>query len=397
MNIQKEYERIAAILRAKFSLELTKKDPGVIDVLIILVLSLLMGWDTASEVAERLGVPKTGIYGALKELSLHDWQHLFSGAFEDRAISALKEAQSQSEATWSRRQVVVAVDDTVIRRWGQLLSYLGHWWSGQFHRVLPGQDIVMAVLKVGDQVIPLGFRIMSCLAKSTRHDHVGAMLKEIAATWKKAGIDIGCIPVSMDAGYADSGLIASIRKAGFLKVITGAKGSFLVRPAKSKQPNAALKDLLGGGRMESNPGWGCEEPMGYLGAVSPTFGKLKACSRFMLGKMRWVFAFGVDRGCEILRIWQSHHWVEEFFKRMKHLLAWGSYRLRGTSGAHASCVIPFLAYFALLELEMRTGSTFGRLLRAIDQMAHIALPDILKSWNIEHFELRVTEPDALLH
>lgn len=52
MSIQKEYERIATILRVKFSWELSKKDPRVAEVVVILVLSLLMGWDNASEVTD---------------------------------------------------------------------------------------------------------------------------------------------------------------------------------------------------------------------------------------------------------------------------------------------------------------------------------------------------------
>ena len=195
MGIQKEYERIAATLRIKFSRELTRKDPAAVEVVVILVLSLLMNWDTASKVAEHLSVPKHEVYGALKRLNLHDWQRLFACAFEDLAIQALKQAQSQSDPTWSRLQVVLAIDDSVIRRWGQLLSYLGTWWSGQFHRVLLGQDIVMAVLRIGNQVIPLQFRIMSCLIKKRRHDMVAGILKDLAAKWKKAGIEIWRIPV----------------------------------------------------------------------------------------------------------------------------------------------------------------------------------------------------------
>lgn len=397
MSIAKEYERIASMLRIKFSRELTQKDPAAVEIVVILVLSLLMGWNTPSEVAERLGLSKHEVYGALKELTLHDWQRLFAGAFEDLAIKALKEAQSHSDATWSRLRVVVAIDDSVIRRWGQLLSYLGHWWSGQFHRVLPGQDIVMAVLRIGDQVIPLQFRIMSCLAKSRRHDKVASILKELAAKWNQAGIRIWRIPVSMDAGYADSGLITTIRELGFGRVLAGAKSSFTLRPGRSKKAQVPLKDLFGRGDLNREPGWGCKERVGFLKGVNPTFGSVKACARVMLGKVRFVFAFGIDRAGEIVRVWQSHHWVEEFFKRMKHLLSWGSYRLKGTSGAHASIVVPFLAYFVLLELQQRTDGTFARLLRAIDQLAHIALDDMLKCWGINHFELNLAEPDALLH
>ena len=140
---------------------------------------------------------------------------------------------------------------------------------------------------------------------------------------------------SMDAGYTDSTLIATIRELGFGKVLAGAKSSFILRPGRSKKAEAPLKDLLGRGHMNREPGWGCKERVGFSKGTSPTFGKVKVCARIMLGKVRYVFAFGIDRAPEIVRVWQSHHWVEEFFKRMKHLLSLGSYRLKGTSGAYS--------------------------------------------------------------
>ncbi len=364
--------------------------------MVILVLSLLMGWDTVSRVADHLGLPKTDLYRKLKDLSLHEWQSLFACAFNDLAIHALKRAQAQSASTRSRQQIVVALDDSVIRRWGKLLSYLGHWWSGQFHRVLPGQDIVMAVLRVGSQVIPLQFRIMSPLAKSTRHDKAADIFEKIAAIWKEAGICLDSIPVSMDAGYTDSTLIERIKKAGFGKVIGGGKSSYTLRPGRSKAKEVTLKALMERKSHSREPGWGCKERVGYCKGESPTFGKVKICSRKMLGKIRYVLAFGIDRACEIVRVWQSHHWVEEVFKRMKHLLSWGSYRLKGTTGAHASIVVPFLAYFVLLTLQQRMGCTFSSLLQAIDQLSRTDLSEMLESWNIECFDLNIVSPDTLL-
>jgi hypothetical protein len=364
---------------------------------LILTLSLLMGWDTPAEVARRLSLPPSLVYDTLKRMTLHEWRDLFSAVFDELAIRALKECQGQSDSTWSRQRVVLAIDDSVIRRWGQLLSYLGTWWSGQFHRVLLGQDIVMAVLRIGNRVIPVRFQLMSCQGKQRRHDRVAGMLEDLAAKWKGAGIRLWRIPVSMDAGYADSNLIKAIREFGFEKVIVGAKGSFVVRPHRSKGAGAPLRRLLGRARLLHSPGWACEERVGFIRGVSPAFGDVKVCARLMLGKVRRVFAFGVERVCEIVRIWQSHHWVEEFFKRMKHLLSWGSYRLKGTSGAHASIVIPFLAYYVLLILQERTASTFSRLLDAIDQLSRICLEDMIGSWNITHVEIGIAEPDALLH
>lgn len=392
-----EYERIANLLRNKFAGELSRKDPKVVDTLLILVLSLHLGWDTVSEAAKRLSVPKGRLYEALKELGVNEWLRLFDAAFEELAIQALTRVQSQSDATWSRAGVVLAIDDSVIRRWGKLLSYLGTWWSGQFHHVLKGQDIVMAVLRVGDEVIPAHFKLMSTKGKmNNRHKRVARMVEQLALKWKGAGIDIARIPVSMDAGYADSDLIEAIRGAGFTKVITGAKANYIIYPDRSKKHKDRLDKYLDREHINSEGEWGISEPVGFLKGTSPTFGNVKVCARFVLGKVRRVFAFGIHRVAEIVNVWKSHHWVEQFFKRMKHLLSWGSYRLRDMSGAHASIVIPFLSYYLLLRLQQRMGSTFDKIIDAIKQMAYNDINALIAFWKVETLKLKLAMPDELL-
>ena len=397
MEIAKEYERIAMMARLRFSKGLVRRDPMVVDVLMILVFSQLMGWDTLSEVSKRLGIGKDRLYGALKELSLETWHNLFTLAFEEQAMDALLEAQSMSPATQSRLDIDLAVDDSVVRRWGKLLGYLGLWWSGQFHRMLMGQDVLMAVLKIGSQVIPVGMWLMSPTPRwRDRHARVGFILADLAQKWKSAGIEINRIPVSMDAGFADGKLVGTVRAAGFEKVVIGARATYVLYPGRSKKHSATLMELLTQASIPKEAGWACTEPTACMKGTSPTFGKVKACARFMLGKVRRVFAFGVYRDCEILHIWKNHHWVEQLFKRLKHLLSWGSYRLMGKAGAYASLVIPLLSYFVLLMLQKRTGSTFDKLFSAIKQLSHTDIEAILKSWNVEAFEIHIVEPDAML-
>ncbi len=136
MEFAQEYERVAAMLRMRFSKERINRDPIVVDVLKMLVMSVLMGWDTLGEVSERMGIGKDRLYDTLKGMPIEAWHKLFSAVFDQHAMDALKEAQSMSAATKTRRQIDLALDDSVVRRWGKILSYLGNWWSGQFHRVL---------------------------------------------------------------------------------------------------------------------------------------------------------------------------------------------------------------------------------------------------------------------
>jgi hypothetical protein len=397
MEIAREYERVAMMFRMRFSKELIHRDPMAVDVLVMLVFGLLLGWDTLSEVSQRLGIGKDRLYGALKDLPMQSWHRLFGACFEEHAMQALIEAQSMSAATQSRRRIVLAVDDSVVRRWGKLLGYLGLWWSGQFHRMLNGQDVLMAVLKIGEEVIPVGVWLMSPAPRwRDRHARVALILEDLAHRWRGAGIDISRIPVSMDAGFADEKLIRRVRRAGFEKVVMGVRGDYVLYPGRSRKHSVPLKELLNRGSFPKEPGWACSEPVACMKGRSPTFGKVKTCGRFMLGKVRRVFAFGIYRDCEILHVWKNHHWVEELFKRLKHLLSWGSYRLQGKSGSYASLIIPLLAYGVLLMVQQRTGKTFEMLLRAIGQMAYTDIEALLECWNIKAFDIHLVHPDAIL-
>ena len=103
MTLEGEYIRIAFLLRVKFGSALRVRSAAAQEVVLVLVLSLLLGWDTVSEVARRLGLGKDQLYDRLKELTLSDWRKLFCSVFERMAIEHLLEAQGKSAATWSRR------------------------------------------------------------------------------------------------------------------------------------------------------------------------------------------------------------------------------------------------------------------------------------------------------
>src|SRR5437764_14685153 len=59
-------------------------------------------------------------------------------------------AASKSEATRSRWQWTWVGDDSVFKKYGDQLSLVGTWWSGQEHRVLSVIDVVLLVVVVGE-------------------------------------------------------------------------------------------------------------------------------------------------------------------------------------------------------------------------------------------------------
>jgi hypothetical protein len=68
---------------------------------------------------------------------------------------------SASVATRSRWQWTWVGDDSVFKKYGEPLSLVGSWWSGQEHRVLSGIDGILLVGVIGDGklVVPVDFAI----------------------------------------------------------------------------------------------------------------------------------------------------------------------------------------------------------------------------------------------
>jgi hypothetical protein len=68
---------------------------------------------------------------------------------------------TKSAATQSRWQWTWAVDDSVFRKYGEELSWVGHGWIGQQHRVFAGIDGLLLVVVIGNGkfVVPVDVAI----------------------------------------------------------------------------------------------------------------------------------------------------------------------------------------------------------------------------------------------
>jgi hypothetical protein len=70
-----------------------------------------------------------------------------------------RHVQDKSPATHRRWQWTWAVEDSVFKKDGQQLGWVGTWWSGQEKRGRPGIDGVLLVVGIGDGtlVVPVDF------------------------------------------------------------------------------------------------------------------------------------------------------------------------------------------------------------------------------------------------
>jgi hypothetical protein len=77
------------------------------------------------------------------------------------ALEPIRETLAKSASTQSRNRITISVDNTVLKRCGQFLSYVYSWWSGQYNRTLDGQNLLAITIRIGQIVISLSIRTVS--------------------------------------------------------------------------------------------------------------------------------------------------------------------------------------------------------------------------------------------
>lgn len=121
----------------------------------------------------------------------------------EQALSPIRDTLSKSDATQSRRRITLSVDDSVIKRCGQVLSYTYSWWSGQYNCVVNGQNILAVTIRIGEKVIPLCIRPVSKQgrANTEKPDLLKAMLSEVIIFFSLREIDLTQFPITFDSWY----------------------------------------------------------------------------------------------------------------------------------------------------------------------------------------------------
>src|SRR5437868_158843 len=113
-----------------------------VEIILVLLVGLLWGLYNPHQLAQQLSVSPIEFYAALHRLSAREWRQLLEQVMLEQALERLRHYQQRSKATRSRLEATLCVDDSVIKRFGQVLSYVWRWYSGQFRQVVKGQDLV---------------------------------------------------------------------------------------------------------------------------------------------------------------------------------------------------------------------------------------------------------------
>jgi hypothetical protein len=358
MRIQEALALYRTILIEKMGRKQEKEE--AVEIMLLIVIGMVYGLYNVNQISEQLDITPKPIYQKLKEISKEQWQAIMGKLMIENAIEKLKNYQQKSEATKSRQQASMSVDDSLIKRLGKYLSYVWSWYSGQIHRVTRGQDLLGIVMKIDNEIIPLSMVLVSKQgrANTNKPDILIREIKKLKALFEEAQIDITNLGISFDSWWLNTDVSAQLKELGFHKQIICAKQTTQLKVGRKKQ--SLVQYYF---ETDLQAGWGHQIPAARLKGTNPTFGDVVVV--LFEVKRSKAFALFVPahplRTCETLRIWANHSSIETFWKRLKHWLGLGKMQLQNANGAWADIALHIIAYFFATDLLDDQFSSLAKL------------------------------------
>ena len=191
-----------------FYQEFRKNNPIAFEVLMVLAVAHLFGFYNPKQLADFLEVPHQQFYTELKEWSVSHVKKMLLRFMVKQAAEQLKPVMSQSAATRSRAGTTLSIDNSVMDRCGKLLRCTWSWYSGRYHKVIRGQDLLGIVFTIHHIAFPL--HLLFCPKQgryhTTKADVLIFMLTQLKTAFLCEGIDITQLPLTMDSAYVSQEL-----------------------------------------------------------------------------------------------------------------------------------------------------------------------------------------------
>jgi Transposase DDE domain len=344
---------------AIFHQEFRKNNPIAFEVLMVLAVANLFGFYNPKQLADFLAVPHQKFYAELTQWSVYHVKKMLLRFMVKQASEQLKPVMSKSDATKSRAGMSLSIDKSVIDRFGKLIRCTYSWYSGRYHKVIRGQDLLGIVLTINHIALPL--HLIFCPKQGRYHtkkaDLLIFMLKQLKLEFYREGIDITQVPLTLDSGYVSQELRERLHQLGFVKIIIAGKGNYVFTIDSQKWDASTWNKVW----MLDKPKWGIDVPSYRTWGSSPTFGLLVLLF-FRKSTTRSYYLMNFSqmalRGAEIWHIWKQHHVIECFWKIMKSIFQIRSMQLQG-DGLYTALLIKVLAY--LLAVRLQAQGVFSKL------------------------------------
>ena len=268
-----------------------------------------------------------------------------------------RHASSKSEATRSRWQWTWVADDSVFKKYGDQLSVVGTWWSGQEHRVLSGIDGVLLVVVLGEGklVVPVDFAIRrpdptgpGAPCRDKLH-WVQSMLDGRVAAFRRRGVDLPPPMVVADSWFSDSKLMRHVATTHEGTLLVERKSTYVFELPDGRQ--------VKGGDLQQASDWPWRESpqapgvrYARLRATSPTYGAVTLIVVDAHGEDQFYMmclATAIS-GPRLIRAWKRRHWIEYCFRTLKHLLATGACQMQNEDAYYGHLVLRLMGCFVLM-------------------------------------------------
>ncbi len=354
------------------------------EVLMGLAFAHFFGFYNPKQLADFLGIPHQKLYAQLKDWSVYYLKEMLIRFMVKQAVEHLKPVLDKSAATRSRAGMTLSIDNSVMDRFGKLLRCTWSWYSGRFHKVIRGQDLLGIVLTINHIALPL--HLVFCPKQgrynTNKADLLIFMLSRLKAVFASEGIDLTTLPLTMDSWFVSQPLRERLHRLGFTKIIIAGKSNYTFTIAGTKQDASQWKKEL----VLHDATWGIDVSSCRVQAHSPTFG---AITLFFVQKSttRSYYLMNFSqvsmRGAEIWHIWKQHHVIECFWKILKSIFHIRSMQLQG-DGLYTALLIKVFAY--VLAIRLHAHRTFSKL--TITQiMRNLSRDHDLKTLLTAHFHL----------
>jgi hypothetical protein len=342
-----------------FHHEFRKNNGVAFETLMVLAVAQLFGFYNPKQLADFLDVPHQPFYTVLKGWSVYQVKKMLLRFMVKQAAQQLKPVMSKSASTRSRAGATLSIDNSVMDRFGRLLRCTWSWYSGRYHKVIRGQDLLGVVLTTRHIALPL--HLLFCPKQGRYHtnkaDLLIFMLSQLKVEFRREDIDITQLPLTMDSAYVSQDLRKRLHELGFTDIIIAGKGNYVFTIDNQKWDASTWKKVL----LLEEPKWGIDVPSCRIRGFSPTFGSLILFFfRKHTTRSYYLMNFGQRslRGAEIWHIWKQHHVIEWFWKMMKSIFQLRSMQLQG-DGLYTALLVKVMAY--LLALRLQVQGVFSKL------------------------------------
>jgi hypothetical protein len=324
-----------------------------------LALAHFFGFYNPKQLADFLGIPHQKLYAQLKDWSVYYLKEMLIRFMVKQAVEHLKPVFGKSAATQSRAGMTLSIDNSVMDRLGKFLRCTWSWYSGRYHKVIRGQDLLGIVFTINHRALPL--HLLFCPKQGRYHtnkaDILIFMLSRLKDAFARAGLDLTQIPLTMDSWFVSQPLRERLHRLGFTKIIIAGKSNYTFTIDGTKQDASAWKKAL----VLCDDKWGIDVPSCRVQGHSPTFGPITLLF-FQKSTTRSFYLMNFSktsmRGAEIWHIWKQHSLIECFWKILKSIFHIRAMQLQG-KGLYTALLIKVLAY--LLAIRLQAQRPFSKL------------------------------------